>query len=80
MVVFTRYGKKMTDVTADIYKLIDEIKIDLQTKATTETIIELLAAINKNDELINLLEENISTLINCEFAYTKRHQRTGNDR
>ena len=61
----TRSGKKMTDVTADIYKVIDEIKINLQTKATTEKINELLAAINKKEGETTFLEEN------CIFAYTK---------
>ena len=53
---------KMTQVTDNLFKLIQEIKESLDTKASNAKIDELLAEIKKKDEKIDTLEANVKVL------------------
>ena len=67
-------GKAMAEIQ-QLKKLLDQIKIDLKTKATNEKIDELLLSINEKDKKIDALEVRVE-ILESQLAI----QQTVNDR
>ena len=63
---------KMTQVTDELFQLINEIKDSLDTKATNAKIDELLDEIRKKDEKIEMLEKSVENLSHTVVLLTQK--------